>query len=286
MFLLPLLAAAQVAGSTAGGDAAVSSPSQPHRPPPGYELVFADEFDAKDKPSADWWVFDTHKNADGWYNNELQYYAADRSENARIEAGALVIEARKEDLSTAGFADFGGQDYSSARLITKGEGWTYGFYEIRAKLPCQRGTWPAIWMLPVDPDVEWPEGGEIDIMEHVGYDPRVIHNSVHTSAFNFTRGTQRTTSYRVETACEEFHNYQLLWTPERLVFAVDDAPRFAFEKLRSGKSRWPFDKPMNLILNVAIGGDWGGRRGVDDAALPARFEIDHVRVYQLPEGAR
>jgi beta-glucanase (GH16 family) len=281
--LLTILAAAVQAGSSAGGDAAISSPIEPHRPPAGYELVFADEFNEGSVPDPQNWMFDTHRNRQGWFNNELQYYAADRPENARIENGSLVIEARREDLSGEGFADFGGQHYSSARLISRGEGWTYGFYEVRAKLPCRRGTWPAIWMLPSDPDVEWPDGGEIDIMEHVGYEPGVIHHSVHTRAFNFDRGTQQTTSFELETACEEFHRYQLLWTPENLVFAVDDTPSFLFQKRRADRARWPFDEPMQLLLNIAIGGDWGGRRGVDDSALPARMEIDHVRVYQLPE---
>ena len=283
-FLAILAAAAQVmtgaAGSSAGGDAA-RSPMEPHRPPAGYELVFADEFEADGPIDAAKWRFDTHRNQQGWYNNELQYYAADRSENARVADGVLTIEALHETLAPAP-ADFGGQGYTSARLVSRGEGWIYGFYEIRAKLPCGRGTWPAIWMLPSDQSVEWPEGGEIDIMEHVGYEPGVIHNSVHTSAFNFQRGTQRTTSYTVDTACTAFHRYQLLWTPERLVFAVDDAPRFAFEKRRSDRKRWPFDAPMDLLLNIAVGGDWGGRKGVDDAAFPARMRIDYVRVYQLP----
>ena len=117
-------------------------------------------------------------------------------------------------------------------------------------------------------------------MEHVGYDPTVIHHSVHTQAFNFGKGTQKTTSHTVPTACTDFHRYQLLWTPEGLLFGVDDRPKFAFKKLRSSQSRWPFDEPMHLLLNVAVGGDWGGRKGVDDDALPARMEIDHVRVYQ------
>ena len=278
-----VLAAALQAGSSAGGDAAHISPIEPHRAPAGYELVFADEFSEGTLPDPERWTYDTFRNAEGWFNNELQYYSANRAENARIENGRLVIEAQAEDLAPLRLADFGGQEYSSARLISRGEGFTYGFYEIRAKLPCQRGSWPAIWMLPADTSVVWPEGGEIDIMEHVGYEPGVVHTSVHTRAFNFQRGTQRTTSFPVETACEEFHRYQLLWTPERLVFAVDDAPRFLFEKVRADRSRWPFDEPMSLILNIAVGGDWGGRRGVDAAAFPARMEIDHVRVY-LPEG--
>lgn len=276
--LTTLVAAAAAANTPAPAALAV----EPHRAPQGYELVFADEFNHGEMPDSARWAYDTHRNSQGWYNNEAQYYAAARPENVRVEGGRLVIEARKERLSTDQFADYGGQKYTSARLTTQGRAaWTYGFYEIRAKLPCGRGTWPAIWMLPEDPDVEWPDGGEIDIMEHVGYEPGVIHTSVHTKAFNFGRGTQRTTSFDLETACEQFHRYQLLWTPERLVFAVDDAPRFLFQKKASGRARWPFDEPMHLLLNIAVGGDWGGRKGIDDAAFPARFEIDHVRVYQL-----
>ena len=261
-----------------------TSDRQPHSAPPGYELVFADEFDEGPAPDAGKWSFDTERNAVGWYNNELQYYSADRAENARVEDGRLIIEARRETL--ADVPDHGGQKYSSARLFTKGKAaWTYGFFEVRAKLPCGRGTWPAIWMLPEDPEAQWPLDGEIDIMEHVGYDPGVIHHSVHTKASNFGKGTQKTSGHSVPTACEQFHDYQLLWREDGLVFGVDDEPKFAFRKLREGKARWPFDEPMHLLLNVAVGGDWGGLKGVDADSFPARMEIDHVRVYQRPQQA-
>ena len=296
MLLVLIAAAAQAGAVTASGkqasEASAAPPptdttapvSMPHRAPPGYDLVFADEFNAGNKPDPSKWNYDRHRNAKGWFNNELQYYAANRSENARVENGRLIIEARHDGANLESESDYGGQEYSSVRLLTQGKAaWTYGFYEIRAKLPCGRGTWPAIWMLPEDSDVVWPDGGEIDIMEHVGYDPMVIHHSVHTKAFNFGRGTQKTTSHNLDTACTQFHRYHLLWTPDGLIFGVDDAPKFAFRKLRSGNSRWPFDEPMYLILNVAIGGDWGGRKGIDESALPQRMEIDHVRVYQLVE---
>ena len=290
MFTVALSAVLSVLAqpAEASGNAFEAAPppiAEPHRPPRGYDLVFADEFNSGTMPDPAKWEYDTHRNATGWYNNEKQYYAAARPENIRIENGNLVIEARKETLSRADFPDYSGQDYTSTRLHTKGKAsWTYGFYEIRAKLPCGRGTWPAIWMLPEDPDVVWPDGGEIDIMEHVGYDPGVIHHSVHTKAFNFGKGTQRTASYTLDTACTQFHRYQLLWTPKGLMFAVDDAPKFLFEKKRSERARWPFDEPMHLLLNIAIGGDWGGRKGIDDAALPARMVVDHVRVYQKSTG--
>lgn len=279
MMLTTLAAMLAAAAQTAPTQEAAAP--EPHRPPAGYELVFADEFTTGSEPDPQKWYYDTHRNAEGWYNNELQYYAAQRRENARIANGMLIIEARKETLDAAGFPDFGGQAYTSTRLTTqKRAAWTYGFFEVRAKLPCGRGTWPAIWMLPEDPDVVWPEGGEIDIMEHVGYEPGKVHHSVHTKAFNFGKGTQKTTSHDVPTACDAFHRYQLLWTEEMLVFAVDDAPRFAFKKTRDGRSRWPFDEDMHLLLNIAVGGDWGGRKGVDADAFPQAMLIDHVRVYQ------
>lgn len=269
------------------GATLVAAAPEPHRQPAGYELVFADEFDRGPMPDTTHWRYDTHRNAQGWYNREKQYYAAARPENARIDNGRLIIEARQEKLSPTRFADHGGQEYSSARLVSTGTAaWTYGFYEIRAQLPCGRGTWPAIWMLPADQSVRWPDGGEIDVVEHVGFDPGVIHHSVHTRAFNFGRGTQQTTSHPVKSACDQFHRYQLLWTPSRLVFGVDDIPKFLFEKKRDGRDRWPFDAPMNLLLNVAVGGDWGGRKGIDDAAFPARMEVDYVRVYQTRDDAR
>jgi beta-glucanase (GH16 family) len=263
--------------------AEASGPSEPHRQPAGYVQVFGDEFETPGLPDPAKWAYDTHRNAEGWYNQERQYYAAARPENSRVEGGRLIIEARAEALETAGLRDWGGQRYSSARLFTQGKAsWTYGFFEVRAKLPCGVGTWPAIWMLPEDPAVKWPEGGEIDIMEHVGFAPGEINQTVHTKAFNFGRGSQKTTKFVVPTACEAMHRYQLLWTPEFVLMGIDDNPKFMFKKLRADPARWPFDKPMHLLLNIAVGGSWGGQKGVRDDAFPARMEIDYVRVYQKP----
>ena len=249
--------------------------------PVGFELVWSDEFEGSGLPDPTKWKYDTHRNAEGWYNNEKQYYASGRLKNSRVENGNLIIEAHEENLGAGRFEDWGGQEYSSARLITQGLGdWIYGFFEIRAKLPCGRGTWPAIWTLPSDPDVVWPAGGEMDIMEHVGFDPGVIHHSIHTTAFNFSRGSQKTTQHELPTACEQMHKYQLLWTPGMLLFAVDDAPKFLFNKESDKQTRWPFDQPHHLLLNVAVGGTWGGRKGIDPAAFPARMEVDYVRVYR------
>lgn len=245
----------------------------------GYRLVWADEFETDGPPDPTKWAYDTHANAGGWYNNELQYYAADRPENARVEDGKLIIEARRERLESA--ADFGGQDYTSARLVTEGRAsWTYGFFEVRAKIPCGKGTWPAIWMLSDGADA-WPEDGEIDIMEHVGHDKGVVHGTVHTGAYNHVENTHKGGQTRVRDACDAFHNYQVLWTPETIRFGVDGRGYQEFPNDgRGDPETWPFDKPFHLILNIAVGGDWGGAEGVSQRSFPARMEVDHVRVFQ------
>ncbi len=241
--------------------------------PPGYMLRWADEFAGKGLPDPAKWQFDTHANRSGWYNNELQYYAADRLENARVANGRLIITARAETLAQA--PDHGGQRYTSARLITQGRAaWRYGFFEIRAKLPCGAGSWPAIWMLGEHGG--WPDGGEIDIMEHVGNDRHVVHSTVHNRATAGTSGDGA--SIILPTACEAFHRYQLHWTADALDFAVDGRRVHRYARAGKDAAGWPYDAPQYLLLNLAIGGDMGGR--VDDAIFPARFEIDYVRVYQ------
>lgn len=275
------LLAAAPGGATQSDPPGASGGTVQTQVPQGYELVWSDEFSEPGLPDPAKWKYDTARNEKGWFNKEKQYYAAARPENSRVEDGRLIIEARRENLTKAEFPDWGGQEYSSARLVSQGLGdWTYGFFEIRAKLPCGVGTWPAIWMLPSDPAVEWPEGGEIDIMEHVGFEPGVIHHSIHTTAFNFSRGTQKTSQHLLSDACEAMHKYQLLWTPDFLLFGVDDQPKLLFKKESDKRARWPFDQPQHLLLNIAIGGTWGGQKGIDAAALPARMEIDYVRVYQ------
>jgi beta-glucanase (GH16 family) len=158
--------------------------------PSGYQLVWADEFDTPGQPNAARWVPDTVRNKDGWYNNEKQYYSAGRLENAEVRDGRLFITARRESLNTA--ADWGGQAYTSARLLTRGKAdWTYGFFEIRAKMPCGKGTWPAIWTLGSGGN--WPGDGELDILEHMGHTPLRVSSAVHT-----TRGQRWPSSQRAD----------------------------------------------------------------------------------------
>jgi beta-glucanase (GH16 family) len=254
-------------------------PPPPPAPPPtsgapaGYSLVWSDEFDGSGLPDAAKWAWDIERNALGWYNNELQYYANQRTENAEVRDGKLVITARKERLTSA--PDYGGQNYTSARLITRGKAsWTYGFFEIRAKLPCGQGTWPAIWTLGTGG--VWPNDGEIDIMEQVGSDPTRIFGTVHMLAGYGGGGISGKTT--VADPCGSFHNYQITWTANEIRWAVDGVQYHRYVNPRSGTAAWPFDAPQYLLLNIAIGGVLGGT--VDDRIFPVSMEIDHVRVYQ------
>lgn len=251
--------------------------------PADYRLVWADEFDRDGLPDPARWAYDTDFNKRGWHNDEKQYYAAARAKNSRVEHGRLVIEAHHERLDPAQFPDWGGQVYTSARLLTRGKAaWRYGFFEARAKLPCEIGTWPAFWTLAAGPGARWPDAGEIDIMEHVAYDPGVVHQTIHTGAYNHVKGTQKAGQIKLDDVCRAYHVYQLHWTAEGLRMAVDGKPVFVFDKPSEDPAEWPFDRPHYLLLNLAIGG-WGGRQGIHDAALPARFEVDYVRVWQAPD---
>ena len=240
-------------------------------------MVWSDEFNTDGQPDAAKWDFDTSRNAAGWYNNELQYYARNRPENSRQVGGKLIIEARKEQMTSA--ADYGGQKYTSARMLTQGKAaWQYGYFEIRAKLPCGLGTWPAIWMLGANGG-SWPLLGEIDIMEHVGKKPGEVLGTVHTQAYNHTINTQKGATTKVPDACDAFHTYQLRWEADQLVIGVDNKYYFQFVNPKDGDlKKWPFSAPQYLILNVAIGGDLGGP--VNDAIFPVQMEVDYVRVYQ------
>ncbi|MES2319323.1 MAG: glycoside hydrolase family 16 protein [Pseudomonadota bacterium] len=271
-------------GGTAGSPAVtpppVATPVIPAIPaggvPSGWKLVWADEFNTDGQPDAAKWDFDTSRNKLGWYNNELQYYSRNRPENSRMAGGKLIIAAIQEKMSSA--ADYGGQNYTSARMLTRGKAeWTYGFFEVRAKLPCGLGTWPAIWMLGQAGD--WPLQGEIDIMEHVGKKKGEVLGTVHTAAYNHTLGTQKGAATMVPDACDVFHNYQLKWDMDQIVIGVDNKYFFQFVNPKDGDlKKWPFSAPQYLLLNLAIGGDLGGP--VDDAIFPVQMEIDYVRVYQ------
>ena len=243
--------------------------------PAGYALVWSDEFTEPGAPDPAKWSYDTGRNKAGWYNHELQYYSADRAENAAQSDGRLVITARRESLSSA--PDWGRQRYTSARLLTRGKAeWTYGFFEIRAKVACGKGTWPAIWMLGSRGD--WPAGGELDILEHIGHQAGRVFSTVHTAAGSGANGMGA--AVQLPDVCTAFHNYQMHWTAQSIRFGIDGVAHFEYLNPGTGSARWPFDAPQFLILNIAIGGDLGGK--VDNGIFPVQMEIDHVRVYQRP----
>ena len=235
--------------------------------------TWAEEFNYNGAPDPNNWTYDI--GGSGWGNQELEYYTNALS-NAKVENGVLTITARKESM--------GGMNYTSARLLSKNQGdFLYGRAEISAKLPSGRGTWPAIWMLPSGNWAygDWPASGEIDIMEHVGFDPNVVHFSTHTKAYNWTINTQRTATQTIPTAMTAFHKYRIDWTPYAIRGYYDDGLMFTFVNDGKGFASWPFDKPFHLLLNLAVGGLWGGQQGVDDTIFPASMVVDYVRVYKM-----
>jgi beta-glucanase (GH16 family) len=243
---------------------------------PPTKLVWSDEFDVSGAPDATKWGYDLGDgcpNVCNWGNNELQYYTTDTA-NVRVRNGRLIIEARKEVRAN--------KNYTSARLVSRNKGdWTYGRIEIKAKLPQGRGTWPAIWMLSTDWSYGgWPASGEIDIMEHVGFDPGVVHATIHTEAYNHSKGTQRGGTTLVGDFQSDFHVYAVDWYPDLLEFSVDGKKYFTTIKDGSDYKTWPFNQRFHLLMNIAVGGNWGGAQGVDDSIWPQRMEVDYVRVYQ------
>jgi beta-glucanase (GH16 family) len=250
-------------------------PAQPgaslNSPPIQWQEVWSDEFNYTGLPDSTKWNYDAGGN--GWGNHELEYYTKKRKENARVENGNLVIEARKELWQ--------GMNYTSARLLTKNKGdWQYGKIEVRAKLPKGRGTWPAIWMLGSTNPLKWPDDGEIDIMEHVGFHQGFIHGSVHCKKYNWVIGTQKTDTVPVPDCSEQFHLYGVEWNADSMKISVDGNNYLSFPNEHTGYDAWPFDNKMFLILNIAVGGDWGGQKGVDDTIWPQQMLIDYVRVWQ------
>ena len=247
-----------------------------------WKLVWSDEFKTDGLPDKSKWGYE-----EGFIRNgESQYYTKERAENARVEDGMLVIEARREKYRDPRYRkgsrgrEFA--DYTSASLTTSGKAsWRRGRIEVRAKLPTGRGMWPAIWMLGDKiRGVGWPACGEIDIMENVGFDPDTIHANIHTKKYNHVKRTGKGSKIRVPKPHESFHLYAIEWTAEKIDFFVDEKLYFTYKNEGSGPDAWPYDQPHYLILNIAVGGSWGGQRGIDDRIFPQKMLVDYVRVYQ------
>ncbi len=233
------------------------------------KLVFEEKFDCDGKPNSDYW---THEVGPKWSNNELQCYV-DSLQQSFVKNGALTLKA------TIGHE---GCSYESARLSSFGKkSWQYGRFVISAKLPRGVGSWPAIWMLPNDikTGVRWPLCGEIDIMEHVGRDPETVHFSLHTGTFNHRKNNHRTYFEKIPGVLDEFHDYEMIWDEQSISFLVDGKHKVTFLKKEGDTvAEWPFDKPYYLILNIAVGGFWGGP--VKDEDLPFEMSIRSIKIYQ------
>ncbi|MEO9869428.1 glycoside hydrolase family 16 protein [Ekhidna sp.] len=238
-----------------------------------YKTVWEDNFDF-DKIDHEFWTVVTGDGCPdlcGWGNKELQYYT-DLPENVRIENGVLVLEAHLKDTVDSFF--------SSAKLATKGKlDFRYGRFEMKAKLPVGRGTWMAFWMLPtVDGNAEWPADGEIDIVEHVGYNPGTIYGAIHTTKYNGMIGTHKVDSVYVKNVDSEFHVYAVEWSENEIKWFVDDNMYNHLKRNEDDVAGWPFNQyDYHLIINLAVGGTWGGKAGVEKSAFPQRLEIDYVR---------
>jgi beta-glucanase (GH16 family) len=232
------------------------------------ELIWADEFDSAGSPDGTKWNFETGKN--GWGNNEIQNYTNNR-DNSYVSNGTLKIHAKK---SQSG-------EWTSARMVTSGKSsWKYGRFEMRARLPEGRGTWPAFWMMPQQSTYgSWPKSGEIDIMEHVGYDMNRIHGTIHTEAYNHSLNTQKGNNTVVSSVNSQFHIYAIEWSESEIKWYVNNTHFYTFKNENKTYREWPFNQPFFLILNIAIGGNWGGAQGIDPALSEAVMEVDYVRVY-------
>ena len=268
---------------------AASAPEASSRPAAqraGWQLVWSDEFDYTGLPDPKKWTCEV-----GFVRNqEKQYYTEARKENARVADGVLTLEGRKEHFPNAQYdpkargdwqKDRKNADYTSGCITTQGKAsWTYGRIEVRAKLPHGKGVWPAVWTLGTSiPKIGWPRCGEIDIMEFVGHTPDKVHGTVHYGA----DGKHRSQGGKltVDKPWEDFHVYAVEWEADRIDFFFDDTKYFTFKSAAAdADGANAFRQPHYLLLNLALGGSWGGR--IDEGVLPQRLVIEYVRVYQRP----
>ena len=252
-------------------------------PPPAkeWQLVWSDEFNYTGLPDPAKWGYE-----EGFVrNHESQYYTKARSENISVDNGTLVITGRKEQYPNGaykpGSTEWKTKDefasYTSACVITKGKfSWTYGKVEVKARLPKGKGVWPAIWTLGNNVwEVGWPQCGEIDIMEHVGFEPNTIHTNIHYEKATDGKYATQMKSKDFTGISDDFHIYSMEWDESKIVILMDGITLNTFDIRLAGSI---YKKPQYLLLNLALGGDWGGE--IDDSIFPVKYEIDYVRIYQ------
>lgn len=251
-------------GQDSGSDAAMPDDAGA---PSGWVLAWSDEFNGTGLVNTNDWGYEVGRVR----NNEAQYYTRADLDNAHMEGGNLVLTAVKES--------FSGAAYTSASITTQGKRqFSYGRLEVRAKIPVARGTWPAIWLLGIRDS--WPKCGEIDVMESVGFESSTIHATIHTGA---DPSGQHNGATNIDGLADKFLVYALEWSTTKLDFYVDGKLIFSYANDGAGDvNTWPFSQPAYLILNLAIGGSWGGQQGIDDAVFPHHYYIDYVRYYTKP----
>ena len=245
----------------------------------GWELIWNDEF-KNPELNLDKWSYEI--GGHGWGNNELQFYT-DNDSTSFIEDGNLVLRAKVVPQGTGSPDNL--RYFTSARLRTSGKGdWRYGRIEVKAKLALGQGIWPAIWMLPTDWMYGgWPQSGEIDIMEHVGYDPGHVHGSIHTESYNHKINTQRGGSLKLDSIDTVFYVYAIEWFEDRIDFFINDDKYYSFQNDNNNNFKtWPFNQRFHLLINIAVGGDWPGSPD-ETTNFPTEMKIDYVRVYQKIE---
>ena len=245
----------------------------------GWELIWNDEF-KNPELNLDKWSYEI--GGHGWGNNELQFYT-DNDSTAFIEDGNLVLRAKVVPQGTGSSNNL--RYFTSARLRTSGKGdWRYGRIEVKAKLALGQGIWPAIWMLPTDWMYGgWPQSGEIDIMEHVGYDPGHVHGSIHTESYNHKTNTQKGGSLKLDNIETAFYVYAIEWFEDRIDFFINDDKYYSFQNDNNNNFKtWPFNQRFHLLINIAVGGDWPGSPD-ETTSFPTEMKIDYVRVYQKTE---
>lgn len=253
-----------------GGTAPAVVQPEAASPPLNYALVWSDEFDSPGLPDPVKWDYETGPRL---RNDEAGHYTR-RPENVRVRNGNLVIEARREE--------FEGSAYTSGSLTTRTTfPFVYGRVEIRAKLPRGRGIWPALWMLGWHNEKAWwPETGEIDLMEHVGVQPDLLFFTIHTLDNNQAKKNPIQASLPVPALYDDYHLYRLDWTAKNVTLFFDNKPVLTYAKTSDKMASWPFSNPMYLLMNVAVGGNWGGMKGIDDTIFPQRLLVDYVRIYK------
>jgi|SRR6218665_6708 len=231
------------------------------------QLVWEENFTAKNL-NEKVWNFELGNgcpNICGWGNNERQFYTKD---NHELKDGNLVITAKKD-----------AEKYTSTRITTKGKKeFQYGRIEARAKLPTGQGIWPAFWMLGINIDqVGWPKSGEIDILEYIGKEPHTVYTTLHMQDFHGDHASSKKTNFpKIE---EGFHLYSVEWTKDQMDFWVDDQLVYTYNPEKKTENNWPFNQPFYIIVNMAVGGNFGGPE-VDDRIFPQQYVVDYIKVYQ------